>query len=63
MAQQFARAGQSSSSNGSGELPIMALSNDDQFVYAAVGNTIYRVRKSEMSSLTLVPPRRADPKP
>ncbi|MBS1700059.1 MAG: hypothetical protein JST12_00220 [Armatimonadetes bacterium] len=57
MASQLARASQSagsSGSSGSGDLPIMALSNDDQYVYAAVGNVIYKVKKSEMPTMTFI---------
>jgi hypothetical protein len=44
-------------------MPILALTNDEQFVYAAVGNVIYKVKKTEMPSMTFVPPRRAEAKP
>lgn len=60
MVNQLARAGQNASSGGSsssGEAPIMALTNDDQYVYAAVGNQIHKIRKADMPSVTFVPQR------
>jgi hypothetical protein len=40
--------------------PITALSNDEVYVYASVGNAVYRVRKVDMSDKTILPKQRAE---
>lgn len=55
MVNQLARNGQMVNADGTSMAPISALTNDEQFLYVAAGNVVYRYQKSKLGQTTVVP--------